>query len=460
MLPTDNNLRISLENINYGTFKNLRPVGLLRQLANCHESTCLQVLSNRVSWSIYLEQGSIIYATNSVEPLDRLERHLRRLAMQIPTLPSEVYLQLRLMFAENFHSQIIEHREYQGIHWLIEQQYFSIEEAALLIQEMVKETIESFLLIQHGSYELTNQLHTIPKICGLNVTKIIKHCQERLQLWRLMETKISSPYQRPYLCHTIPSTTINLIDELDVTHWMKGFSIRHLAVISNRDELELAGNIYPYVVRGEIILHEPDPPFDKLPKIVADQPETKSVFIDPENYPMTNSTPLVIKAEKKQLVEIPQVSEPEQPEPQSITTVGNSDSDHDLITPLELDRQKVHTIVSVDDSPIILQQISHFLKDDIFSVVTINEPVKAPISIIRYRPDLILLDLNMAEMDGYELCRLIRNNSMFKNTPIVMVTANKGIINRVKAKMSGASGFFPKPFSRVDLLKMVFTYLT
>jgi twitching motility two-component system response regulator PilG len=80
-------------------------------------------------------------------------------------------------------------------------------------------------------------------------------------------------------------------------------------------------------------------------------------------------------------------------------------------------------------------------------------------SIIRHKPDLILLDLNMAGIDGYELCRIIRNNSMFKEIPIIFVTGSKGIIDKVKARMVGASGYLTKPFTRAELLKMIFMHL-
>jgi twitching motility two-component system response regulator PilG len=89
----------------------------------------------------------------------------------------------------------------------------------------------------------------------------------------------------------------------------------------------------------------------------------------------------------------------------------------------------------------------------------VNEPVKAVMSIIRHKPDLILLDLNMAGIDGYELCRIIRNNSLFKTVPIIFVTGNKGIVDKVKAKIVGASGYLTKPFTRTELMKMIFMHL-
>jgi Response regulators consisting of a CheY-like receiver domain and a winged-helix DNA-binding domain len=121
--------------------------------------------------------------------------------------------------------------------------------------------------------------------------------------------------------------------------------------------------------------------------------------------------------------------------------------------------QKIYKIISVDDSPAILKEISRYLENENFNLVTINEPVKAVMSIIRHKPDLILLDLNMAGIDGYELCRIIRNNSMFKNIPIIFVTSNKGIIDKVKARFVGASGYLTKPFTRTELLNIIFMHL-
>lgn len=91
--------------------------------------------------------------------------------------------------------------------------------------------------------------------------------------------------------------------------------------------------------------------------------------------------------------------------------------------------------------------------------MTIEDPLKAVMSIIRHKPDLILLDLNMAGIDGYELCRIIRNNSMFKHVPVIFVTGNKGLVDKVKANLVGASGYLTKPFTRAELLKLVFMHL-
>ncbi|MEH2044232.1 response regulator [Nostoc sp.] len=459
---------------NSGTFTKLRPLSLLRQLSNCSDSTCLQVLSNSVSWSIYLEQGKITYATHSVEPFDRLERHLRRLSQQIPLLTNEVRVQVRLMFEPDSHSQLIKNDsnsrshppEYQAISWLVSQQHLHSTQAAVLVQELVKEVIESFLLIKEGTYELTEPLDRMPKICRLGVEKILEYCQVRLQNWQAFIPKISSLYQRPYLLINSKFDDQDLPNiQPDLINWMKGFSLCHLAVILNQDEIQLARNLYPYILKGAIILHEPDPPYDKLPKIFEEQSlfsKLISGLVDTkeELSNTVNSYPNIPEEKIVTVQRLPQISTPSKENFQEPTISNNINSTSQRVTATTVTVQKVHKIVSVDDSPTILKEISYFLENENFSVVTINDPVKAVLSIIRHKPDLILLDLNMLGIDGYELCRIIRNNSLFQNTPIIFVTGNKGIVDKVKAKLVGASGYLTKPFTRAELLKIVFMHLT
>lgn len=121
--------------------------------------------------------------------------------------------------------------------------------------------------------------------------------------------------------------------------------------------------------------------------------------------------------------------------------------------------QATYTVACIDDSPTVLNAIQKFLEDQSLSVVAINDPVKALMQIVRSKPDLILLDITMPNLDGYELCALLRRHPLYKRTPIVMVTGNTGLIDRARAKLVRASGYLTKPFTQSDLLKMVFKHL-
>ncbi|MGB7377845.1 MAG: response regulator [Rivularia sp. (in: cyanobacteria)] len=122
-------------------------------------------------------------------------------------------------------------------------------------------------------------------------------------------------------------------------------------------------------------------------------------------------------------------------------------------------RKKVYTIVCIDDSPTVLTAIQSFLDEQIFNVVGFNEPLKALMQILSTNPDLILLDIEMPNLDGYELCSLLRKHSYFKDVPVIMVSGRKGFIDRAKAKMVRASGYLTKPFDQSELLKIIFHHL-
>ncbi|MBV8886522.1 MAG: response regulator [Chroococcidiopsidaceae cyanobacterium CP_BM_RX_35] len=427
-----------------GTFQTLRPLSLLTHLSSCYDSVNLKVFSNSVSWSLYVDQGKITYASHSVDPLDRLDRHLRRLGDQIPTLVSQAWAQLRLMFEKHLVNRAVsaQDSDYRAICWLVERQYLSPNQAATLIEGLVKEVIESFLLIKEGSYESGNKLDSLPEFCYLDIQSVMEHCQKQLQVWQSLGPQIWSPYQRPYVFNKA-KVAEQLVPDVQqkLNIFMKGCSFYHLAALLNQDELQLAQSLYPYIKDGSILLYDPQPPFNQLPKTFEQFSKV------PPTHPPENST----------LINNSSVT-------QGFAGGGSSDflgqaqptSDQKQAN---LGNNRTYTIVCVDDSPTMLQEIRRFLDDESFSVVLVNNPVKALMQIIRSKPDLILLDVKMASMDGYELCRLLRNHSSFRNTPIVMVTGNTGIIDRVKARLVGASGYLTKPFGHAELLKMVFKHL-
>ena len=101
-------------------------------------------------------------------------------------------------------------------------------------------------------------------------------------------------------------------------------------------------------------------------------------------------------------------------------------------------------IACVDDSPLICQSMEKFLTAKGYRFTGINDPLRAFSVLLALKPDLIFLDLVMPNTNGYEVCEKLRRISHFRNTPIVILTGNDGVIDRMKARMVGASGFLSK----------------
>ncbi len=109
-------------------------------------------------------------------------------------------------------------------------------------------------------------------------------------------------------------------------------------------------------------------------------------------------------------------------------------------------------ILLVDDEPEILEICRDYLKASAFDVVTAKDGVQGLVSARREKPDLIVLDWMMPEMDGLDLCREIRRES---NTPIIMLTARVEETDKLIGLELGADDYITKPFSPRELVARV-----
>jgi twitching motility two-component system response regulator PilG len=406
------------------------PVQLLEQLSASQANGYLKVSRNTVDWQIYLDRGQLIYATHSLDPFDRLERHLRRLSQAVPVLTAAVRQQARLNFDSESQPDSYLPPEYQAMGWLYDQQYLTVEEVEKLINSLNREVFESYLLLELGDCEFVNNTTEYPRYCQVKVMPFIEECQQQLKAWYALAPFISSPEQRPYFfSHT--QTTKNLSPEQygKLSKLLRGFSFRQLAVLTNQDEIKVAQSLYPLLKSKVVILRAPQSPFDQLPTIPAPPVESSG---EPSGNLVASS--------------------PTQAQVNTGETIGTIGS--------ESVSQKQYTIVCVDDSPTILNEINRFLQEHNLTVHAISNPTKALMEIARIKPDIVLLDVGMPTIDGYKLCRLLRNHPNFQKTPNVMVTGNSSLIDRAKARVAGATDYLTKPFTQAELVKMVFRYLT
>ncbi|MEN9245660.1 MAG: response regulator, partial [Thermostichales cyanobacterium SRBZ-1_bins_19] len=90
-----------------------------------------------------------------------------------------------------------------------------------------------------------------------------------------------------------------------------------------------------------------------------------------------------------------------------------------------------------------------------FAVLGITEPGQALTALVRQKPALILMDVNMPEIDGYELCRMLRQSKQLKEIPIVMLTGRDGLLDRLRAQILGVTDYVTKPFQPEQLLTAV-----
>ena len=121
--------------------------------------------------------------------------------------------------------------------------------------------------------------------------------------------------------------------------------------------------------------------------------------------------------------------------------------------------QKKKTILIVDDNPMNLLLTSHVLENEGYATLTADDGRTALKELEKQTPSLILLDVMMPEMDGYEVCRLINANEEWTEIPIIFLTANAQTENLVEGFKAGGVDYITKPFKGEELLVRVKNHL-
>lgn len=116
-------------------------------------------------------------------------------------------------------------------------------------------------------------------------------------------------------------------------------------------------------------------------------------------------------------------------------------------------------IIYVDDSPADSRAMAAIVEKMGYSYLNIPDPLQALPMLIELRPKMILLDLVMPIANGYEVCTQLRRVTTLKAIPVIIVTSNSGIIDRVRARMVGASGFLSKPIREEKVIKVLQKHL-
>ncbi|MDZ7828439.1 MAG: twitching motility response regulator PilG [Halofilum sp. (in: g-proteobacteria)] len=109
-------------------------------------------------------------------------------------------------------------------------------------------------------------------------------------------------------------------------------------------------------------------------------------------------------------------------------------------------------VMVVDDSKTIRRSAENLLTKAGCEVITAGDGFESLAKIAEHEPDIIFVDIMMPRLDGYQACALIKNNSKFKNTPVIMLTSKDSIFDRARGRLVGSEQYLTKPFSREDLL--------
>ncbi len=116
---------------------------------------------------------------------------------------------------------------------------------------------------------------------------------------------------------------------------------------------------------------------------------------------------------------------------------------------------KTSTVLVVDDVPVNIQLLSTYLSSEGYYVISARNGLEALDQIQKNSPDLVLLDVMMPKMNGFEVCEIVKADKETKFIPVIMVTALNELQDKIKGMNSGADDFICKPFNKMELLVRV-----
>ena len=108
-------------------------------------------------------------------------------------------------------------------------------------------------------------------------------------------------------------------------------------------------------------------------------------------------------------------------------------------------------VLIVDDSPTASYILKHMLDDMGYKTEIANDGIEVEMLTLKFRPHVILMDLVMPYMDGFQATRLLKKNKELEQIPVIICSSNNKKTDQYWAKLQGAVGFIGKPVNKVEL---------
>ena len=352
--------------------------------------------SPEISWTIYLYLGRIIYATGGLHPVRRWRRHLI------------AYCPERLAHFDKIQSELASVTEeecrvcweYKLLSVWIDQKKITPEQAARVIKATVVEILFDITQAIEVVCETIQDNLLSTRLVLIEAEQVIGEANKLWQAWQGAKIADRSPDMAPVIRQpeALQKRTSPQIYQ-NLSQLLDGKqSLRDLSIRMRRDIVTVTRSLLPYVQLGLVQL----------------------VALD--DIPPPVSTPIAERLSKN--------------------IAGNR-----------------ILIACIDDSPAICQTMEQIVTAAGYQFFSEMDGLRAIAVLLSRKPDLIFLDLVMPNTNGYEICTQLRKLSFFKNTPIIIVTGNDGIIDRVRAKMVGSTDFISKPVNQEILLNTINKHL-
>jgi len=285
--------------------------------------------------------------------------------------------------------------EYGYLWTLLENHVLSPEQCRTILNNLVQETLFDLLSLHQGSFTFQLGSALNPQLISFEIGPLVTTTTKQIQEWKQLHPHIYSPQQRPIVPD--PTALSHLMSE-GTYERLCGWMDGHTSI----------RQLARYLNRDMVTVARSLYPYLKR----------GLVHLMPAAY---------------------------DPKPDDTLEAWQA--------------TRVPRVVCIDDGATVRQTVETILDGQGYEVTSLGNPLKALSLLFQLKPDLILCDIVMPELEGYELCAMLRQSSTFRQTPIIMLTGKVGFIDRVKARMAGATDYLTKPFGAGELLTLVEKYV-
>ena len=363
---------------------------------------------NSQQWTLHFNLGRLIWGAGGLHPIRRWRRQLYQYC---PTLTVGAHKQ-----PEDWPL----HLDYGSLTALLKEGKVQSKEVQAVVNGLIVEILfDIFQQWEQGNY--TSELKLIFKYTQPNFADSIRvtvpvyfALSEAIpcwQAWQKCGLKRYSQNQAPKICDSerlqkrlLPSTYQNL-----ATLMTGDQTLRDIAIQCGKDPLTITKSLIPHLNLGLIKLVEVDDLKTFVKPFVKDLPQLQSIS-QSNSYGCSQPSP-----------------------------------------PL---------IAHIDDSKIEGQIMGRILTSMGYRFLHIEEPLQSLPLLLKHEPSLIFLDLVMPIINGYEACAQIHRISKFKDTPVIILTGKDGVMDRIRAKLSGSTDFLTKPITVKKVEAILQKYLT
>ena len=398
-------------------FKN--PSQFLEEKSKQGWSGCLMITEPKDSstgWKIYFSEGKIQYATSTIAQKERLTYlwQVTKTKLAFPKVASQGI-------------------NYQQLCQWSAQKNFSETDFKQLLLELTKEALNQVLTIEQTSITIINVCLSGTPVINFTWQDLIQ--KDYIDSWKKVRAYLDSPLSLLYLDQnkafdfykswknitqnnpdfTAFAETQKISDF--VNPLFEKICLYDLASRLSIDYLTMAKYLHIFFEQG----------------LIESSPHNVKKTRPSPKY---NSRKSVVNQEKKVV----------------------SPVHHNKILPKnkEKNNQKNLPIIAcIDDSKTVQTQVQMTLNPAGYRVISVIDATNALRQLSRNMPVLILMDINMPDINGYDLCSMLKRSQKFQNVPIIMLTGREGIIDRMRAKLVGADQYLTKPFEPQDLINMI-----